>query len=299
MVTRSCGGRSRSAVTASRRTRPTASVSAHCSAGSTAVRSVRRESTSATESMRSASAYCRARTRVNESGPAHPAPPARLVQSAPMRHVTLQHATTGHLALLRPGASHRAQRQRGVRRQAATGSPYAHRIHRRPARPDRGRSRGRQDDAGALPRGEHRYRLRAHPVHPRPAARRHRGHDRVEQRDAPVRVQAGRHHAPVHPGGRDQPRLAAHPVEPAGGDAGGLGDGRRHHLPAARSVLRDRHPEPGDLHRRVPPARGRTRPVRHLPVDRLSAQRRRGAHPGPVRLRSAARVAAGGAARRT
>ena len=61
--------------------------------------------------------------------------------------------------------------------------------------------------------------------------------------------------------GRDQPHAAEDPGGAAGGDAGRPGHRRRRAAPAARSVPRARHPEPGRVRGHLPAARGPARPL--------------------------------------
>ena len=60
---------------------------------------------------------------------------------------------------------------------------------------------------------------------------------------------------------RDQPHPAEDPGRAAPGDAGAPGHRGRDHLPAARPLLRARHPEPDRAGGHLPAARGPARPV--------------------------------------
>ena len=127
-----------------------------------------------------------------------------------------------------------------------------------------------QDDARAHARGRHRLRLQPHPVHARPDARGHRGHERPRRggRPAGVPVPVGAGLRQPAAGGRDQPRHAQDPVGAAGGDAGAPGLGRARAAPAGAAVLRAGDPEPARDGGHLSPARGAARP---LPVQALGA----------------------------
>src|SRR5690606_8871875 len=107
-------------------------------------------------------------------------------------------------------------------------------------------------------------------------------------------------------GRRDQPRAAAHAERAARGDGRAPGDGGRHHPPAARSVLRDRHAEPGGPVGHLSPARLAARPLPAAAGARLSgrgrrthpARRRRPPRPDRARAAGARRRGRAGAARR-
>ena len=108
---------------------------------------------------------------------------------------------------------------------------------------------------------------------------------------------AGVHQPP--PRRRDQPHAAEDPGRLAGGHGGAPGLRRGRGPPAARSVRRGRHPEPGRVRGHLPPARGPARPVpvqadRPLPLGRAGAAGARPARSGPRPARPGCRRAAGG-----
>ena len=77
----------------------------------------------------------------------------------------------------------------------------------------------------------------------------------------------------LHPGAagrRDQPRHAEDPVRPARSDGRAPGQRRRRHARAARTVLRDRHPEPGAPGRHLPAAGIAAGPLPDVPLAGLS-----------------------------
>src|SRR6266540_621222 len=144
---------------------------------------------------------------------------------------------------------------------------------------DRGRPRGRQDDAGQGAGPVDRLLGAAHPVHAGPAAiGRHRG-QRLQPGARRLRVQA-RVDLRQHRGRRrDQPGLPQDPGRPAGVDGGAPGHHGRRHLPARRAVHGHRHPEPDRARGHLSAARGAARPLHAGAGHRLSHQGGRGRHP--------------------
>jgi hypothetical protein len=201
---------------------------------------------------------------------------------------------------------------RGRRPRAPPGSrPPPHRRGRRP----RGKARCRRARSGGAPRSgsrAHRGRPRCgeddarpgavqvpglrsppRPVHERSPSQRHPG--RVGVRPAPrgFPAAAGAHLLQRAPGGRDQPRQPAHAVGPPRGDERGTGQHRRPDDPAAGSLLRHRHPEPGRLRGDLSPPGVAARPLHGAAQDRLPAAPDRDAPPSRRRHRSGAGRAGG------
>ena len=129
-------------------------------------------------------------------------------------------------------------------------------------------------------------RLRARPVHPRPAARRPDRvvHLRPAARRVRVPARAAVHRAAARR--RDQPHAAQDPVGAARGDAGAPGHRRGRDLPAAGAVPRPRDRQPDRVRRHLPAARGPARPVPDAGQLRLPDRRR-----GVRRARAPARPA--------
>ena len=119
----------------------------------------------------------------------------------------------------------------------------------------------------------------AHPVHPRPAARRHHRHHGVRPEDGRLRVPRRPDLRQHRARRRDQPREPEDPVRAARGDGGGQGHDRRRLAAGRRAVPRARHAEPGRAGRHLPAARGAARPVHDARVARLPRPRRDRPHP--------------------
>src|SRR5690606_16138613 len=100
------------------------------------------------------------------------------------------------------------------------------------------------------------------------------------------------------PGGRDQPRAAADAERAAGGDGRAPGHRGRDHPRAARSLLRDRDPEPGRPRRHLSPARLPARPLPAAPAPGLPRCRNRTRPAGGCRPPRPDRAGAAGARRR-
>ena len=188
------------------------------------------------------------------------------------------------------------QHRAGHRGQDGRGPPGPGRAPGRGAPADRGRPRGRQDDAGQGPGPLHRLLGPPHPVHPRPAAlRRHRG-QRVQPGAGRLRVQAGGDLRQHRPRRRDQPGLPQDPGRPARVHGGAPGDRGRGHLPARGAVHGDRHPEPDRARGHLSPARGPAGPLHAGAEHRLPDPPGRDRDPGDPRPdhHPAQRPAAGG-----
>ena len=82
-------------------------------------------------------------------------------------------------------------------------------------------------------------------------------------------------------GRRDQPGHAQDPVGPARGDAGAVGDRRRHDAPAGAAVLRAGHPEPARDGGDLSAARGPARPVLLQAAGQVPDRRGDGDDPRP------------------
>ena len=85
--------------------------------------------------------------------------------------------------------------------------------------------------------------------------------------------------ANLAPGRRDQPRHAQDPVGPARGDAGAVGDRRRHDAPAGAAVLRAGHPKPARDGGDLSAARGPARPVLFQAAGQVPVRRGAGDDP--------------------
>ena len=184
-----------------------------------------------------------------------------------------------------PGSRHADRRHR--RRQAAPDPPDAG-LPVRPWPPAAGRpARRGQDHAGPHAGPLAGAGLQTHPVHQRPAAG---GHHRLQRLPASgtaffVHARPGLHADAA--GRRDQPRLAQVAKCAAGGHgrASGLGGGRG--SSPARTVLRDRHPEPAGPDWHLPAARIAAGPlpdVRGAGLPRSQVGTRHSGRPGPSGL---------------
>ena len=190
----------------------------------------------------------------------------------------------------------------GGRRPGRRGVRPAGRAAVRRARADGGRPRGRQDPAGAQPRGRAVGADQPGAVHARPDARRHHRLDGHRRRPRRADLPRGSGlHQPA-PRRRDQPHPAQDPVGAARGDGGGTGLGGRGLAPPAPAVPGRRDPEPRRVRRHLPPPRG---PARPLPAQGRAARARagRGARDraparGRVRPARRGRVRGGGRRRR-
>ena len=140
----------------------------------------------------------------------------------------------------------------------------------------------RQDHARQGAGQDHRLHGRPDPVHARPAALGPHGRQHLPVADARVRVPARARVRARRHRRRDQPRLAQDAVGAARVHAGGAGDRRRPHLPAAATVPRRRHPEPRRDGGHLPAARGAARPVHGPPDGRLPEHRVRARHARPA-----------------
>ena len=108
------------------------------------------------------------------------------------------------------------------------------------------------------------------------------GRQHLPVADARVRVPARARVREHRHRRRDQPRLAQDAVGAARVHAGGAGDRRRPHLPAAATVPRRRHAEPGRDGGHLPAARGAAGPVHGPPHRRLPEHRVRARHARPA-----------------
>ena len=150
-----------------------------------------------------------------------------------------------------------------------------------------------------------RLPVRARAVHGRPAAGRHRGHQRLQPARGAVRVPARPDLRQHRDRRRDQPRLAEDPVRPARVHAGAPGHRRRHLARAGAAVHGLRDAEPGRVRGHLPAARGPGRPLHDPRLARLperrgggrDAGRPRGARPR-ARPRGGRRPRRGGRGRR-
>ena len=139
-------------------------------------------------------------------------------------------------------------------------------------------------------------RVRAHPVHARPDAERHRRHARLRPADA---ARSGWRKRPdVHraaAGRRDQPRAGQDAERAARGDAGAPGLDRRPAPPARRVLHRVRHAEPGRARGHLSAARGAARPLpaqgRGRLPERRGRRRRARARRAPTPARASCRAA--------
>ena len=197
----------------------------------------------------------------------------------------------------RPAARRARHRQRRARdrREAQRGADRPRRAPLRGPHPDRGRSGGRQDDAGQGAEPEPRLLVPTHPVHPRPAAV---GRDRpldLQPEDGGVRVPARTDHGPGRPGRRDQPRHAEDPERPARVHGGAPGHDRRRHLPDAVALPRHRDPEPDRVRGHLRPAGGTARSVHAPPAARLSEADGGDRHPRRAEAHAPDRVGRAGA----
>ena len=149
---------------------------------------------------------------------------------------------------------------------------------RRGPHPRRGLPGRRQDRAGARALALDRLRVRARPVHGRPAARRHRRHQRLQPARGALRVPARADLRQRRARRRDQPRLAEDPVRPARVHAGAPRHRRRALARARAPVPRLRDAEPGRVRGHLPAARGAGRPLHGPALARLPDAGRRGRH---------------------
>ena len=115
----------------------------------------------------------------------------------------------------------------------------------------------------------------AHPVHARPAARRHRRHGHLQPgAGASSSPKQGPDLREPRARRRDQPRAGQGAVGAARGDAGAPGHDRRHDAPAARSVPRHGDAEPDRAGGHLRAARGAARPLHADDQGRLPDARR-------------------------
>ena len=169
---------------------------------------------------------------------------------------------------------HPAGRQ-GPRRRAG---PRHRRPARRGAHPRRGLPRRRQDRAGPRALAQRRQPVRARAVHGRPAARRHRRHQRLQPARGPLRVPARADLRQRRARRRDQPRLAQDAVRPARVHAGAPRHRRRALARARHAVPRLRDAEPRRVRGHLPAARGAGRPLHGPALDGLPGRRAGGEH---------------------
>ncbi len=113
--------------------------------------------------------------------------------------------------------------------------------------------------------------VRARAVHGRPAARRHRRHQRLQPARGALRVPARADLRQHRDRRRDQPRLAEDAVRPARVHAGAPGHRRRDLARAGAPVPRLRDAEPGRVRGHLPAARGAGRPL-HGPRSRSATR---------------------------
>ena len=121
-----------------------------------------------------------------------------------------------------------------------------------------------------------RLPVRARAVHRRPAAGRHRRHQRLQPARAALRVPARPDLRQRRARRRDQPRLAEDAVRPARVHAGAPRHRRRPHARARAPVPGLRDAEPGRVRGHLPAARGAARPLHGPALARLPRRRRRG-----------------------
>ena len=148
-----------------------------------------------------------------------------------------------------------------------------------------GLPRRRQDRARPRAGALDRLPVRARAVHRRPAARRHRGHQRLQPARAALRVPPGADLRQRRARRRGQPRVAQDAVRAAGVHAGAPRHGRRLLARAGAPVHGLRHAEPGRVRGHLPAARGPGRPLHGAPVARLPGRRGRGRDAGRPRVR--------------
>ena len=212
-----------------------------------------------------------------------------------------------------PGAARRTRdRRRGLRRPPRRGQHPprgpgprrgARARHRRAARrgahPRRGLPGRRQDRAGARAVALDRLPVRARAVHGRPAARRHRRHQRLQPARGALRVPPRPDLRQRRARRRGQPRLAEDAVRPARVHAGAPGHRRRDVARAGAPVPGLRDAEPGRVRGHLPAARGAGRPLHGPALARLPDRRGGGRHARRPRVaRPRARPRAGRRPRR-
>ena len=90
---------------------------------------------------------------------------------------------------------------------------------------------------------------------------RHRRHPDLQGQPGELRRRARPGLRQLRARRRDQPRAGQGAGRDARADGGEAGLHRRHHLPGAAAVHRDRHPEPDRVRGRLPAARGAARPL--------------------------------------
>ena len=209
----------------------------------------------------------------------------------------------------RPGGGRRgderrqADRRRNIRRAVKVRDevlrPRRRRAAGRGPHPRRGLPGRRQDGARPRALADDRLPVRARAVHGRPAAGRHRRHERLQPARGALRVPPGPDLRQRRARRRDQPRLAEDAVRPARVHAGAPRHRRRALARARAPVPRLRHPEPRRVRGHLPAARGAGRPLHGPPVARLPLPGGRGGHAGRAReRRPRARPRAGGRRRR-
>ena len=142
-------------------------------------------------------------------------------------------------------------------------------------RADRGQPGCGQDRPGARAGALDRRRVRARPVHRRPAARRRGGHQRLQPARVPFRVPARTRVRQRGAGRRDQPRLAQDAVGAARVHAGAPRDRGQAHPRAGPPVHRAGHPEPDRVRGHLPAPRGAARSLHGARVARLPLARTR------------------------
>src|SRR5919108_380648 len=168
----------------------------------------------------------------------------------------------------------------GNRSSGRMGFALAEDAARRGPHPRRGLPRRRQDRAGARAVALDRLPVRARAVHGRPAAGRHRGHERLQPARGALRVPARPDLREHRDRRRDQPRVAEDPVRSARVHAGAPGHGRRHVARAGAAVHGVRDPEPGRVRGHVPAAGGAGRPLHDPRLARLPQRRGGGGDAG-------------------
>ena len=156
--------------------------------------------------------------------------------------------------------------------------PHARLAAGRGPHPRRGLPGRRQDRARPRAVALDRVPVRARAVHRRPAARRHRRHERLQPARGPLRVPPRPDLRQRRDRRRDQPRLAEDPVRPARVHAGAPRHRRRDVARAGAPVHGLRDPEPRRVRGHLSAARGAGRPLHGPALARLSRTppRRRG-----------------------
>ena len=183
-------------------------------------------------------------------------------------------ASAGLAGLLRTVPRDRNERRTGRAWQERRDPSRARLLDRRGTPPDRGRAGRGQDDAGQGHRTFDRLLVPPDPVHPRPAAHRRHGRERLQPGAARLRVQAGRDLREHRPRRRDQPGLTEDAVGAARVHGGAPGHRRHRHPSPRHAVHGDRHAEPHRARGHLPLARGAVGPVHAAAVDRVPELRR-------------------------